>query len=418
MLFGKELRKQFPIFSLATGQELGQNPSESKKYSGLCYLDSAASAQKPKVVIDEITEYLSHHHANVHRGAYRLSADATERFETVRKKVAAFISCASERNIIFTKGATDSINLAAYSIEDQLQPGDLILLSYLEHHSNIVPWQILAKRKNLKITFIEIKENGELDMADFKSKLSGLKPKVVSITALANAIGTLTPIEEIISESRKIQALTLVDASQYCAHKAIDVTKLGCDFLAFSSHKLYGPTGCGVLYCSDRALELMSPVYGGGEMISTVTTEGSTWADIPHRFEAGTPAIAEVIGFGPAVDFASEIIAAGVSDFEKKIFNEFYQAMQAIDGISLYGPGSDKQSSIITFNLKGIHPHDLASIADSFNVQIRAGHHCAQPLMARLGLNATARVSLACYSDNDQIAPLIEALKYAQKVFG
>jgi cysteine desulfurase/selenocysteine lyase len=408
MLFGAAIRTEFPFFDA-----LGNNGNN------LAYLDNAASTQKPRQVIDRLMTYLSYEHANVHRGAYSLSAQATDNFEASRAVVAKFLNSKQAKNIVFTKGTTDSINLAAFSLVDYLKEGDLILLSYLEHHSNIVPWQILSKRMGLKLAFVEINQAGELDLKDFSRKLKELKPKIVSITALSNAIGTTTPIELLVSEAKEHAALVLVDAAQILAHKKLNVEELGCDFLAFSGHKLYGPTGCGVLYCSDRVLDLMVPVQGGGEMISTVSTEGSTWAKIPHRFEAGTPAIAEVIALGTAISFLSDLIEQGLHSFEQDLHSRFYSALNEQEGIKIYGPGpaSGNHSSILSFNLDGVHPHDLASIADSFNVQIRAGHHCAQPLMAKLGLQSSVRLSLACYSDRDHIDPLIAALNYARKVF-
>lgn len=417
-IFGLPIRSQFPIFE----------HSLQHRAKPLIFLDSAASSQKPTCVIDRLSNYLKYEHANVHRGAYALSANATDAYEAVRKTAADFIGATETRSIIFTKGTTESINLAAFSLEDHFNEGDSILLTILEHHSNIVPWQILAKRRKLNLYFADIAIDGSLDLDDFRSKVLEHKPKLISCTLLANALGTVTPVEKIADIAKEAAALLLLDAAQLAAHEDIDVRRLGCDFLVFSSHKLYGPTGAGVLFASDRALNLMQPVFGGGNMISSVTTVGSEWADPPQKFEAGTPAIAEVLGMGTALEFLSNLKLLGLAAFEYGIFKEFLEALRREPGVQLYGPLAPQsecgksvecaQTSIITFNVESVHPHDFATVADEFNLQLRAGHHCAQPLMSRLGLQSTARISIAAYSDTDQIEPLLEAIRYARKVFG
>ena len=412
-LFGAPLREKFPIFAHSL-QQYGKP---------LCFLDSAASSQKPIEVIERVRKYLSFEHSNVHRGAYELSAAATEAYEAARVVSAKFIAAKSSQNIIFTKGATEAINLAVLSLQDFFKEGDSILVTLLEHHSNIVPWQILAKRKKLNLNFVEISDSGSIDLEDYRTKVLQTKPKVVAFTMLANAIGTATAVAEMTEIAKAAGALVLLDAAQYAAHQAIDVESLGCDFLAFSSHKLYGPTGAGLLYASDRALSHMEPVYGGGDMITSVSTVKSEWAEAPQKFEAGTPAIAEILGMATALEFLGELIAGGLASYEENIFEVFFEALNKEAGVELYGPRTQSnsrhsQTSIITFNIKDVHPHDFATIADQFNVQIRAGHHCAQPLLNRLGLQSTARVSFAAYSDTDQLEPLLESIRHARKVFG
>lgn len=412
-LFGAPLREQFPIFKHS--QQLRGKP--------LNFLDSAASSQKPYAVINRVQNYLSYEHANVHRGAYALSANATESYEAARDVAAKFIGAKSSNNIIFTKGTTESINLAVLALQDFFVEGDSIVLTMLEHHSNIVPWQILAKRKKLALHFAKISTHGVLDLDDYCLKVKENKPKLVAFTMMANAIGSVTPVQEMIDIAKQSGALVLLDSAQYSAHAAIDVHKLGCDFLAFSSHKLYGPTGAGVLYASDLALSHMDVVFGGGDMISTVTIEKSEWAEPPQKFEAGTPAIAEVIGMATALEFLGDLIAKGLGSFENSVFEAFLEALRKEKQVEIYGPsalisGRSKQTSIIAFNVKGVHPHDFATVADQFSVQLRAGHHCAQPLLSYMGLAATARISFGAYSDIDQIEPLLEAIRYASKVFG
>lgn len=400
----QEVRSKFPIFS---------NVSVN-----LAYLDSAASAQKPKAVIDRMMHYLEYEHANIHRGAYRLSSEATLAFENVRKNVADFIGAESDRSIVFTRGVTESINLIARSLENYFQEGDVILLSLLEHHSNIVPWQLLAQRKKLKIEFVSISDVGELDYDDYLSKLKQLKPKLVSITMLSNALGTVVNSELIVSAARESGALVVLDAAQSIGHSKINVKSLDADFLAFSGHKIYGPTGIGGLYVQEAAYSFMEPFMGGGDMIVTVSTEGSTWAEPPQKFEAGTPAIAEVMGLGAALDFMRLIGWDYLKNHEEELLLYAFERLSKIPDFEIYGPITKgrEQSSIISFNITGIHPHDFATIADTHNVQIRAGHHCAMPLLKALNLDASARMSIGMYTTNEDIDQLVAAVESAKRI--
>jgi cysteine desulfurase / selenocysteine lyase len=322
--------------------------------------------------------------------------------------------------IVFTRGTTDSLNFLAYALESKLQAGDAILLSLLEHHSNIVPWQLLAKRRGINLSFAEVDDSGALQIDDFTEKLRRLKPKIVSVTHIANSLGTVVPVEEICALAHKYGSLVILDVAQSVAHTPLDVSRMGCDFLAFSGHKLYGPTGIGVLYGKPELLAEMEPVQGGGGMIASVSTETATWADPPQRFEAGTPAIAEAIGLAAALDFISTVGLERIEAYEQGLFAEAFERLAKEEGVRLYGPYTrgKAQRSIISFTLKGLHPHDFATIADTFNVQLRAGHHCAMPLLKRLGLQATARVSLGMYNSMDDIERLCEGIDFARRKFG
>ncbi len=406
---GLGIRSEFPIFSQSQRQ--------------LCFLDSAASSQKPKEVADRVATYLTHEHANIHRGAYLLSSHATELYENARLRVANFIGADSERSIIFTKNATEAINLVAHSYGELLNEGDTVLLTLLEHHSNIVPWQLLAKRKKINLQFVEINQDATINLEDLKSKIAKFKPKLLAITAQSNAFGTLIPLDIVMNIAKEQGTKVLVDASQKIVHSKINLKKLDPDFLVFTGHKLYGPTGVGVLYGRVSLLETMGPFLGGGDMIEKVTVEETTWAEVPRRFEAGTPPIAEIIGLATAIDFVEEIGFEAIEAHEKKVFTSAIELLRKEDGVTVYGPdnsGSDNslaaQSSIISFNIGGVHPHDLSTIADSFNVQIRSGHHCAMPAMKALGIHGTARASIAIYSDISDFEMLVQAIKKAKKL--
>lgn len=404
---GLDIRQHFPIFS--TGE--------------LHYLDSAASTQKPRAVIDRISRYLSFEHANIHRGAYRLSAEATENYDQSKRKVAGFLGAPDERSIIFTKGTTEAVNLAAQSFQDNLSEGDVILLTLLEHHSNIVPWQLLAARKKLKIVFADITDNAELDHEDFYRKLEQYKPKLAAFTAVANSFGSCTDLRQVISESKRAGARTFVDAAQAVQHLKLNVAELQPDFLAFSGHKLYGPTGIGALYVNPEIWNLLIPYQGGGDMISNVTVDGSEWAEFPQKFEAGTPPIAEAIALGTAIDFISAVGLEKIRDFEHKLFCRAWELLSSVKGVRLYGPAvkcgpeNAPQCSIISFNLEGVHAHDLSTVADSFGVQIRAGHHCAIPALKRLDIPSSARASIGVYSDISDFEALAKAIEKARSLF-
>jgi cysteine desulfurase/selenocysteine lyase len=404
---GVEARREFPIFFRDWERRLA-------------YLDTAASSQKPACVINRLSCFYSEEHSNIHRGAYSLSAEATLRYEEARTAVAQYLGAKSTKSIVFTRGTTEGVNLVAHAYERQFKKGDTILLTLLEHHSNIVPWQLLAERKNLNIVFAEVTDYGELDLADYRAKLKEHRPKLVACTQLSNALGTIVPIETVIKDAHAVGAKVLVDAAQSAAHAAIEVAALDADFLVFSGHKVYGPTGIGVLYAKEELLEVMDPFLGGGDMIREVTTRGSTWAPPPAKFEAGTPPIAEAVALGTAVEFINSMGRGRVHAHEASLFAKAYELLRNEPDVTVYGPitkGGD-QASILSFNLKNVHPHDLSTVADTFNVQMRAGHHCAMPLLNRLGIGASARISLGVYSVEDDLPPLLEAIRHARKLFG
>lgn len=403
---GLEARSHFPYF-----RSLGP--------LGGGYLDSAATSQKPDHVLVTLYNVLAFNNANVHRGAYELSARATEYYNEARGRVARFINAENASTVVFVRGATEGINLVAYALEHTFSPGDTILLTLLEHHSNIVPWQMVAQRRGLKILFADITDDGRLDIDDFKRKLLEGKPKLVACTQLANSLGTITPIDEVVTLSKESGAKVLVDGSQGACHLGVDVQKLGADFYVFSSHKIYGPTGVGVLYGKPEALSIMKPFQGGGDMISFVSVDGSGWAEVPQRFEAGTPSFPEAIALGAAIDFISRVDRKELKTHEHALMLEAEEILKRVPGTRLFGPGADSghQSAVISFTVEGIHPHDLATIADEFGVQIRAGNHCAMPTLRKLGVPATARLSFGVYSTTQDLAKLSEALERARTLF-
>ncbi len=399
-----KIRQQFPIFS-----NQGDN---------LAYLDTAASAQKPKIVTDTLQNFYLREYANIHRGAYLLSASATLKYEESREKIAKFLNAVSAKEIIFTRNATEGINLVASSITQQCSTGDTILLTELEHHSNIVPWQIQAKRNGLEIQYAKINPEAQIDLADFKLKVQKFKPKICSFTMQSNAFGTITPYLEMIKIAKLSGALVLLDVCQAVLHGPIDVQNLDVDFLVFSGHKIYGPTGIGVLYGKSEHLNRFEPYQGGGDMISSVSLAGSTWAEIPAKFEAGTPAIAEAIGLGAAINFVEEVGWDTIEQNDRQLFLNATNLLNNFVGVEVYGlKDSQITSSILAFNLVGVHPHDLASICDQFNVQIRAGYHCAMPALEALGLHSTARISFGIYSQESDLLQLEKALWHAKKLF-
>lgn len=401
---GQSVKREFPFFA---------------KHQNSSYLDSAATTQKPSAVIESLCESMSFFNANVHRGAYHLSALASERYLEARKEIAEYIGARSSDNLIFVRGATEGINTIAWGFEHLINPGDVILLSLLEHHSNIVPWQMLATRRGATVKFVGITSNGSLDVDDFKAKVNQFSPKIVSITQLANSIGTVTPIKELVDIGRTAGACVVVDGSQGVVHLGVDVEQLGCDFYVFSGHKMYGPTGIGVLYGRRERLEQLQPLQGGGDMISFVTVEGFGLADIPQRFEAGTPAFHEAIALGAAVRFLRKFSADGIRKHEADLMQKGWEMLCAEDGVTLYGPGpaGERQAGAISFEVDGVHPHDFATIADSLNVQVRAGNHCAMPTLTALGVTATIRASFGLYSTEADLQQLISAIRKARKMF-
>ena len=398
------IRSEFPIFA-------AERP--------LAYLDSAATMQKPRAVIDAVTRYLSEGCANIHRGAYALSAAATEQFEGVREKVTSFLNAGSDMEVVFTRGATESLNLAAFGISQLLSPGECIVLTELEHHSNIVPWQLWAERRGLELCFVRLKNGGVLDLEHYKELLRTRRPRAVSFTGLSNALGTVTPIPAMAALAKEAGAWVVVDGAQAVAHRRLDLSRLDVDLLAFSGHKLYGPTGVGVLVGRRALLDTFPPFLGGGDMIERVTIEGTTYKSAPGRFEAGTPPIAEVIGLGAALDFLARINFEEELAREARLHQYAWEQLSRVEGVTLYGPRmvGEEQAAVLPFNITDVHPHDVATIADASGVQIRSGHHCAMPAHRALGIPSSARASLGIYSLEADIDRLIEALQRARKVF-
>jgi len=401
------LRADFPILA----REVHGSP--------LVYLDSAATSQKPQIVIDTISNFYRHTNANVHRGVYALSAQATDLYEGVRNKVVRFIGNEATEEIIFTRNATEAINLVAQSWgEANLKAGDEILLSEMEHHSNLVPWFLLAKRTGAVIRYLPIRPDGTLAMEQWEERFT-VRTKLVAITHTSNVVGTINPIADIVSLAHRAGALVLVDAAQGAPHCPIDVQALDVDFLALSAHKMLGPTGVGVLYGRRELLEKMEPVMGGGDMIRSVKYTGATWNDLPWKFEAGTPNIADVIGFGAAIDYLMGLGMDNVRKHEIELTGYALSRFAELDGLEVYGPTDPlKRAGVISFNDSEIHPHDLATILDRRGIAIRAGHHCAQPLLERLGQTATARASFYVYNNHSEVDALIEGIQAARKFMG
>jgi cysteine desulfurase/selenocysteine lyase len=382
----------------------------------LAFLDSAASAQKPQCVIDAITDVYSTSYANIHRGVYALSQKATDRFEQAREAVRRFINAASTKEIIFVRGGTEAINLVADTFGRQLVAGDEIIISEMEHHANIVPWQVLRDRFGIVLKIIPMDDTGTLIQTEYKKLLSP-RTKLVAITHVSNALGTINPIQAMIHDAHQVGAKVLVDACQSIPHLAIDVQALDVDFLAFSGHKMYGPSGIGVLYGKQSLLEALPPYQTGGEMIRYVTFEKTEYAGLPHKFEAGTPAIAEAIGLGAAVEYLENIGMDQVAAHDALIMAYANDALASVKGIRFIGQAKERLG-LIAFTMEGIHPHDLGTILDREGVAVRAGHHCAYPVMQHFGVPATVRASFGMYTNEADIDALVKALHKAREIFG
>jgi len=384
----------------------------------LVYLDSAATSQKPRSVINALVRYYERDNSNIHRGIHTLAQRATEQYEGTRDKVARFIGAPNAQDIVFTRNTTEAINLVAHSWGEQfIGEGDEIVITEMEHHSNIVPWQLLAARSGAVVRFARITPDGELDL-DSLGTLVGQRTKLVSVVHASNVLGTINPIARIAEMAHAAGAMLLVDAAQSVPHMPMDVSELGADFVAFSSHKMLGPTGVGVLWAREGLLEEMGPFMGGGEMISVVREEGSTWASGPHKFEAGTPNIADVIAFGAAIEYLEALGMDAVREHEVQLTAYAMDELQKLPGLTIHGPRNpDERGGVVSFALEGIHPHDISTIVDGHGVAIRAGHHCAQLLMRALGVPATSRASFSIYNGPDDVDALVEALKHAQEVF-
>lgn len=402
----EDIRNDFPILS----RQVHGKP--------LVYLDSTASSQKPQSVIETMSHYYRTYHANVHRGVYEISEEATAAMEKARVKVARFINARRSKQVIFTRNTTESINLVAYSWGSaNISQGDLIVLTEMEHHSNLVPWQLLAQRTGARLEFVPVTDDGLLRL-DIYEQLLQQQPKLVAFTHMSNVLGTINPVQQMIAAAHAAGAIALVDAAQSVPHLPVDVQALDVDFLCFSGHKMLGPTGVGVLYGKRDLLEAMPPFMGGGDMIRTVGLRESTWNDLPWKFEAGTPAIAEAIGLGAAVDYLSALGMEHVHQHEQEITTYALDRLREVPGLTVYGPEAAQRGGVISFTLGDIHPHDLASILDQeVGVAIRAGHHCAQPLMERYNLSATARASFYVYTLREDVDKLVEGLHKAVQIF-
>ncbi|TME51413.1 MAG: cysteine desulfurase [Chloroflexi bacterium] len=404
-LNAQAVRADFPILS----RQIHGKP--------LVYLDSAATSQKPAVVIDAMDDYYRRYNANPHRGVYTISEEATAAYESARQRVATFINAASPKEVIFTRNTTEAINLVRYSWgRVNVRSGDRILLTEMEHHSNLVPWQLLAQEQGARLEFLCIDDDGLLQLDQLERKLAGVR--LLALTHQSNTLGTINPIKAIAAAARRAGAVVLVDGAQAVPHMPVDVQDLDVDFYAFSGHKMCGPTGIGVLWARRALLESMPPFLGGGDMIKRVKLNEATWNDLPWKFEAGTPSVAEGIGLGAAVDYLSQFGMERVRSHERTLVDYAMEKLQEIPGITLYGPRDPEiHGGAISFTLPNIHPHDLATLVDREGIAVRAGHHCTQPLMDRLGVPATTRASFYIYNRVEEVDQLVGGIQKAQKVF-
>jgi len=401
----ERVREQFPTLH----QSVGEKP--------LVYLDSAATSQKPRSVLDAIRRYYEHDNANVHRGIHELSRRATEAYEDARRRVAGFIG-ADPHELIWTRGTTEGINLVGGSWAlDNLSEGDEIVLTTMEHHSNIVPWQLVAGRTGAKLRYVEMDEEGRLDLESLDEVLCE-RTRLVTFVQISNALGTINPVDEIVSRAKAVGARVLIDGAQSVPHGRVDVEALGCDFFVFSGHKMCGPTGIGALWARRELLEEMSPYHGGGEMISVVGRDASTWAEVPHKFEAGTPNIAGAVGMGAAVNFLEEVGLDAVHAHERDLMTHAMERVGSVPNVRIYGPTDPAlRSGVVSFTMGDAHPHDISTILDSEGVAVRAGHHCAQLVMKHFGVAATARASFYLYNTREDIDRLVEALAIVADIF-
>ncbi len=404
----ENLRRDFPI--------LQRTVRNNKR---LVYLDNASTTQKPNQVIDSITSYYQNYNSNIHRAVYAIAEEATEAYEKVRDKVADFINVKDRQEIIFVRGTTEAINLVAYAWgRSHINEGDIIVTTEYEHHSNIVPWQLLTQETGARLEYIRVDDNGELILDDLDGYLATGKVKLVTFSLMSNVLGTITDAKKIIDRCKAKGALILVDGAQAVPHMKIDLEKLGCDFFAFSGHKMLGPTGIGVLWVRKQVLETMNPFHGGGDMIREVHKYEATWNDLPYKFEAGTPNIADVVGFGAAIDYLTEIGMDNVREYEIELTGYAMERLSQIKGIQIYGTRDiSKRGGVISFNFADVHPHDVAQIIDGEGIAVRSGHHCAQVLMERLNVAATSRASFYIYNTKKDIDILVDSLNIVAKVF-
>jgi len=402
-----EIRKDFPILE-----------RETRKGVRVVYLDSTATSQKPLQVIEAMNDYYRRSNANIHRGVHTLAEEATSMYEGAREKIARFINAASAREIIYTRNTTESINLVAYSwARANLKAGDLVVLTEMEHHSNLVPWHMLQMERGIELDFIPVTQDGLLELETYKSLLDR-RPKLVSFTHMSNVLGTINPAAEIIRLGHEAGAIVLVDGAQSVPHLQVDIQALDADFYAFSAHKMCGPTGIGILYGKTALLDSMPPFLGGGDMIKEVKLRSFRANTLPHKFEAGTPAIAEAIGFGAAVDYLTGIGMDKIAAHEHEITEYALERLEEIPGVKLFGPSADKKGGVAAFTLEGVHPHDVAQILDQDGIAVRAGHHCAQPLHEKFGIPATSRASFYLYNTKDEVDILVNGLYKVKEMFG
>jgi cysteine desulfurase/selenocysteine lyase len=400
------LRKDFPIL----GREI-------RPGIPLVYLDSTATTQKPCTVLDAMEAFYHTNNANIHRGVHTLAEESTAMYEQAREKVAAFIHAPSAEQVIFTRNATESINLVAYTwARASLKAGDLVILTEMEHHSNLVPWHMLASERGIKLEFIPVTGEGLLDLEVYPGLLAR-SPKLVAFSGMSNVLGTINPVAEMTRLAHAAGAIVLVDGAQSVPHLPVDVQALGVDFLAFSAHKMLGPTGIGALYGRKDLLEGMPPFLGGGDMIKTVHLRSFVPNDLPHKFEAGTPAIAEAVGFGAAVDYLTKVGMELVAAHEQELVAYALERLEEIPGVKVLGPSAEEKGGVAAFTLEGVHPHDIAQILDRYGVAVRAGHHCAQPLHEKFGINATARASFYIYSLKNEIDKMVDGIYEVKKIF-
>jgi cysteine desulfurase/selenocysteine lyase len=400
------IRKDFPIMT-----------REVRPGVPLVYLDSTATTQKPRPVLEAMEAFYRTNNANINRGVHTLAEEATAMYEQARQNVANFIHAASADEIIFTRNTTESINLVAYSwARANLKAGDLIILTEMEHHSNLVPWIMLSSERGVTLEFIPVTSDGLLDLESYR-RLLERNPKLVAFTGMSNVLGTINPVAEMVSLAHAAGAITLVDGAQSVPHLPVDVKALGMDFLAFSSHKLLGPTGIGALYGRTELLQAMPPFLGGGDMIKTVHLRSFTPNDIPHKFEAGTPAIAEAVGFGAAVQYLTRLGMEAVAAHEREMVSYALERLEEIPGVKVFGPTAEKKGGVASFTLEGVHPHDIAQILDRDGIAVRAGHHCAQPLHEKYGITATARASFYVYSLKEEVDALVKGIYKVKEIF-
>jgi cysteine desulfurase / selenocysteine lyase len=405
-LDARKLRADFPIFE----QQIHGHP--------LAYLDSAASSQKPRQVLDAMNALYETSYANIHRGVYDLGERATEAYEGAREKARVFINADSTREVIFTRNVTEALNLVAYAWGlDNLGPGDIVLVTEMEHHSNFVPWQYIARRTGAEFLAVPVDDQGELQLDELDSMAARGRLKLFACTYVSNSLGTVNPVERLTQWAHEQDAIVVVDAAQAAPHRHVDVQALGCDFLGFTGHKMCGPTAIGVLWGRRELLETMSPFELGGHMIRKVTLEETTWNELPHKFEAGTAPIAEAVGLGAAIDYVTDVGLDSLEAYEQELLDYALPRLEEVPGVRLFGPPAERRAGIVSFEVEGVHPHDVAQILDWDGVAVRAGHHCNQPLMRRLGVPATTRASFYLYTVPDEIDRLVAGLHKVTKTF-